>query len=162
MTAKVSIKIITSTQKLHLINSGNLVSSFEVSTSRYGIGQKQNSYQTPLGLHVIRAKIGSTCPKNAVFKARRWKGAIYKPDDKIADPILTRILWLSGLEVGYNRLGDVDTMKRYIYIHGTPDINMLGKPMSMGCIRMSSNDVITLFDAVQIGTKVEVIEHEDT
>jgi L,D-transpeptidase YbiS len=162
MTAKLIIKIIISSQKLYLINEGQLISTYQVSTSRYGTGQKKNSYQTPLGLHVIRAKIGINCPKNAVFKARRWSGELYDSDDALDDPILTRIMWLSGLELGYNRSGTLDTMRRYIYIHGTPDINMIGKPMSMGCVRMSSDDVIDLFNMVQVGTRVEVVEHEDT
>lgn len=117
-----------------------------------------NSYCTPLGKHRVRAKIGAGEPVNTVFRGRRPTGEIYQCGMRESEPgrdwILTRILWLSGLEAGFNRLGDVDTMRRYIYIHGCPDEVMLGHPGSRGCIRMRNSDVVELFDATPIDTPV--------
>lgn len=108
----------------------------------------------------MRAKIGAGEPENAVFRGRRTTGEIYSAALAKAHPdrdwILTRILWLSGTEVGRNRLGEVDTMRRYIYIHGTPDTEPLGVPGSIGCIRMRNRDIIELFDLVPAGTRVDI------
>ena len=124
-------------------------------------GQK-DSEKTPCGLHTVRAKIGAGAPEGAVFAGRRPTGEICTPELYRGDPerdwILTRILWLSGLEPGRNRLGNVDSMQRYIYIHGTPEDFALGTPASHGCVRMSNADVIELFDEVEVGTLVEVEE----
>ena len=118
------------------------------------------SFCTPLGRHVVRAKIGAGQPENAVFVGRRPTGEIYGPELATQYPdrdwILTRILWLSGCEVGFNRLGPVDTMRRHIYIHGSPDAAVMGKPGSHGCIRMRNADVMDLFERVPAGTSVNI------
>ena len=117
-----------------------------------------SSKKTPRGKHIIRAKIGDAATPGTVFVGRRATGEIYKPKMMMEYPerdwILTRILWLSGLEVGKNRLGNVDTMRRYIYIHGAPDDAPMGTPGSHGCIRMRNSDVIALFDRVSVGCPV--------
>ncbi|KUJ72232.1 peptidase [Thiomicrospira sp. WB1] len=132
--------------------------SCPVSTGLNGVGQEKDSGKTPLGWHQIRAKIGAGQPLNAVFKGRRPTGEIYS--DQLAarypnrDWILTRILWLSGLEPGRNRLGNRDSMQRFIYFHGTPDSEPMGVPRSHGCIRLRNQDMLTLFDKVHAGTRV--------
>ncbi len=156
----ISIHITTQQLKLHL-DDGDVV-SYQISTARNGVGQKQNSEQTPLGKHIIRAKIGFGAPLNAVFVGRRQTGEIYSPELVAAYPdrkdwILTRILWLSGLESGVNRMGNVDSMRRYIYIHGTPDSSVMGKPDSKGCIRMRNRDIVDLFDRVAAGITVNIV-----
>ena len=138
----------------------NLIFNTLVSTSKNGIGEKNGSFCTPSGLHKIRAKIGANAPINSVFVGRRPTGEIYEKQMKKIYPqrdwILTRILWLSGLEVGFNRLGNVDTMKRYIYIHGTPDSVVMGTKGSKGCIRMKNSDIIRLFDLIPECTTVNI------
>lgn len=133
---------------------------FQVSTALNGIGSEKDSGKTPLGRHQIRAKIGAGQALNTVFVGRRPTGEIYNAalarQFPNRDWILTRILWLSGLEKGINRLGAVDSMQRYIYIHGTPDSEPMGEPKSHGCIRMRNQDVISLFDWVDVGTEVEI------
>lgn len=156
------INIYISTQQLDLLNDrGNIVQQYRISSSKNGTGQQNGSFCTPLGKHVIRAKIGDGRFVNTVFIKRRPTGEIYTPELGRQFPqrdwILTRILWLSGCEPGFNRLGTVDTMRRYIYIHGTPDSVEMGKPGSIGCIRMHNNDLITLFDQVDAGAPVEII-----
>lgn len=135
---------------------------FMVSTSRNGTGQEQGSFKTPLGRHLIRAKIGKGAALNTVFVGRRPTGEIWTPDLAASSPsrdwILTRILWLSGLEPGRNRLGRVDTMRRYVYIHGSPPNVVMGEPGSIGCIRMRNQDIIDLFDLVPYGTTVDIQE----
>ncbi len=131
-----------------------------VSTARRGLGERKGSECTPRGIHVIRAKIGAGCPPNTVFVRRRPTGESYTPSLARRHPerdwILTRILWLSGTQLGFNRLGAVDTMQRYVYIHGAPDEDVLGQPSSHGCIKMHNTDVVALFDMVQVGTPVEI------
>ncbi len=131
-----------------------------VSTATRGLGEKLGSECTPRGHHVIRAKIGVDCPPNTVFAARRPTGELYSPQLRERHPerdwILTRILWLSGTEPGFNRLGMVDTMRRYIYIHGAPDDDPPGRPSSHGCIKMRNLDIIELFDQVTVGTPVSI------
>ena len=133
---------------------------YVVSTSKNGVGEKNGSFCTPRGRHIVRAKIGAGQPLNAVFVRRRATGEIWSPelDEKYAgrDWMLTRILWLSGCEPGKNRLGDVDTMRRYIYIHGSPERAEMGKPGSIGCIRMRNEDIVELFDLVPPYTPVEI------
>jgi len=147
-------------QKLFTFSRDNLIKSYLVSTATRGTGNEKGSYCTPLGKHIIRAKIGKGLPLGAVFIARRWTNEIY--DESLAaklpgrDWILSRILWLCGCQVGLNRLGSVDTMARYIYIHGTPDAHLLGSPASYGCIRVSNEDVIELFGLLGLGTKVDI------
>ena len=155
-----SIRISLAEQRLDLLRGGSLWKSYPVSTSKRGAGERRGSYMTPRGRHVIRAKIGAAAPLGAVFRGRRPTGEIYSEELARAQPgkdwILTRILWLSGLEVGKNRLGDVDTMRRYIYIHGTPDSTVLGVPGSIGCVEMANSAIAELFDLVPAGTQVEI------
>lgn len=147
--------------------AGKVVMRTLVSTASNGVGEVENSYCTPRGWHKIRAKIGQDLPANTVFRGRRPTGEIYTkalrqrfPDRN--DWILTRILWLSGLEPGFNRLGEVDTMRRYIYIHGCPDDDRMGVTSSHGCIKMRNSDVIELFDQVETGTLVYIYEGDLT
>ena len=138
------------------------VKRYPVSTSKYGAGERNGSFCTPRGKHIIRAKIGAGQPQNAVFVERRPTGDLYTNElaEKFPDRdwILTRILWLSGCEVGFNRLGDVDTMRRFIYIHGSPDNVAMGKPGSIGCIRMHNKDLLDLFERVEAGDEVFIAD----
>lgn len=148
-------------QQLDLIDDEDkIVCNYSVSSAKNGVGQQRGSFCTPLGKHIIRAKIGDHQPINTVFIKRRPTGEIYTPELGIRYPgrdwILTRILWLSGCEIGFNRLGSVDTMRRYIYIHGSPDGVEMGKPGSIGCIRMHNNDLLDLFERVAVGTLTEI------
>ena len=160
MQIEISIK----QQTLKLFdNFGGVKAKYSVSTAANGVGCEKDSGCTPLGQHVIRAKIGAGSASNAVFVGRRATGEIYTPELMKQFPdrdwILTRILWLSGKEVGKNRLGNVDTMQRYIYIHGSPDDVGIGAIGSHGCVRMRNSDVIELFDLVEAGTTVFI--HND-
>ena len=149
-----------SEQRLYLYNNDNLVQSFPVSTSKYGEGQIENSFKTPLGLHEIKEKIGDKAPINTIFIARENTNKIaeilIKSDDTQDDFVTSRILWLDGLENGINRGVGVDSYSRYIYIHGTHEEGLIGQKASRGCIRMFNNDVIELFDMVSEGTKVQI------
>jgi L,D-transpeptidase YbiS len=150
-------------QSLDLIDDqGALVRRYPVSTASKGAGEKAGSNCTPRGRHVIRARIGAGMPSGAVFVGRRPTGEVHTRELAAANPerdwILTRILWLSGCEPGINRLGEVDTMRRYIYIHGCPDGAPIGTPGSIGCVRMRNADMIELFDRVPVGTAVEIRE----
>ena len=142
-------------------DSGRVLMETRISTGRKGVGEQNGSEQTPRGWHKIRAKIGAGQPENAVFVARRPTGECYAPEMRATYPgrdwILTRILWLSGLEPGRNRLGQVDTMRRFIYIHGCPDDDPMGAPGSRGCVKMRNNELIELFDRVPAGTRVHII-----
>ncbi len=145
-------------QTLSVMEGGRCLACYPVSTAAAGLGEQDGSFRTPRGWHQIRARIGASLPHGAVMRGRRWTGeicdqALYRsqPD---RDWILSRILWLSGLEPGVNRLGRVDSMRRYIYIHGCPDPVPLGRPLSKGCVRMRNADVIELFDRVPVGTRV--------
>jgi L,D-transpeptidase YbiS len=160
MRIEISIK----RQVLTLYNDdGDAMARYPVSTAANGVGCEKDSGCTPLGVHTIRAKIGDSAAPNTVFVGRRPTGEVYTPELMAQFPdrdwILTRILWLSGKEVGKNRLGNVDTMQRYIYIHGTPDSTEMSKIGSHGCVRMRNKDVIALFDVVAVGTRVFI--HED-
>jgi lipoprotein-anchoring transpeptidase ErfK/SrfK len=152
------LRVSTAEQRLVLRDGDRDVTAYSVSTSRFGVGERRGSLLTPRGGHVIRAKIGAGAPAGTVFVGRRPTGEIYSEALARAFPdrdwILTRILWLSGTEPGHNRLGEVDTMRRHIYIHGAPDSAVMGVAGSIGCIRMRSADVIELFDAVPAGTIV--------
>ena len=145
-------------QKVKQLKNHQVNKSYSISTALKGIGQNKNSFQTPIGTHYIRAKIGKDLPPLSIFEARRPTGRTWNKEDAESHPnqdwVLSRILWLSGKELGVNRLGSVDTMQRFIYIHGTPDESQLGEPFSHGCIRMSNDDVIELFDLVSAGTIV--------
>jgi lipoprotein-anchoring transpeptidase ErfK/SrfK len=158
-----SIRISIGLQQLDLLDdAGRLIKRYSISSARNGVGEQNGSFQTPRGRHIVRAKIGAGQPLNTVFIERRPTGETYSPELAKRHPgrdwILTRILWLSGLERGYNRLGQVDTMRRAIYIHGSPDTADMGKPGSRGCIRMHNRDIIELFDLVPVRTLVEIRE----
>jgi len=155
------IEISIPEQSLRLLaDDGKELKRYSVSTSRNGAGEQEGSFQTPRGEHVVRAKIGAGQPANTVFRGRRPTGEIWTHElggrFLGRDWILTRILWLSGCEVGKNRLGSVDTMRRYIYIHGSPDSVPMGSPGSIGCIRMRNADIVELFDRVPAGTQVKI------
>lgn len=157
------IEISISQQTLTLFDEfGGVKAKYLVSTAANGTGCIKNSGCTPLGAHIIRAKIGANAPENAVFVGRRFTGEICTPELMTQFPardwILTRILWLSGKEPGKNRLGDVDTMQRYIYIHGSPDSAEMGKVGSHGCVRMRNKDIVDLYDLVAVGTAVVITE----
>jgi L,D-transpeptidase YbiS len=156
---KINVNITAQTLEL-LDDSGATLKSYPVSTALNGAGEEAGSYCTPRGNHVIRAKIGAGQPANTVFVRRRPTGEIYTPQLGAQHPgrdwILTRILWLSGCEPGYNRLGTCDTMRRYIYIHGTPDEREMGRTASHGCINMRNSDLLELFHLVSVGTMVHI------
>ena len=156
------IQVSIAEQRLQLIEDAHTLLDVSVATAKNGPGEKSGSECTPRGMHQIRAKIGANCPENTVFVGRRPTGERYHRELRVQFPnrdwILTRILWLSGLEPGKNRLGDVDTMRRYVYIHGCPDDDKMGIPSSHGCIKMRNSDVISLFDLVETGTRVNIME----
>jgi len=157
------IRINLAAQTLDLLDDqGRPLQHYPVSTSKNGPGELKDSFCTPRGRHIVRARIGAGAAENTIFVGRRPTGEIYTPELGEHHPgrdwMLTRILWLSGCEPGLNRLGRVDTMQRYIYIHGSPDSAPMGKPGSIGCIRMRNRDIIALFDAVPAGTPVDIVE----
>lgn len=156
------IKISLSQQTLELWQGQHRLKTYPISSAKNGAGEQKNSFQTPRGRHIIRAKIGQNAPKFAAFQARRPTGEICTPEVFAQNPerdwILTRILWLSGCEIGKNRLGKVDTMQRFVYIHGTPAREQIGTPASHGCIRMLCEDLIELFDMVPCFTPVDIVE----
>lgn len=160
----ISIVINIARQQLELRSGPDIEPRiYPVSTAKNGAGERNGSFCTPRGRHIIRARIGAGCPENTVFVGRRPTGEMYTPElgEKFPgrDWILTRILWLSGCEPGFNRLGDVDTMRRYIYIHGSPDSVEMGKPGSIGCIRMRNRDIVEIFDRVAPGTSVQIVDN---
>lgn len=157
------IEIRLDRQQLDLFGpDGALIRRYAVSTARNGPGEINGSGCTPRGRHVIRARIGRGTPQGTVFKGRRPTGEIWSPALAAAHPgkdwILSRILWLSGLEPGRNRLGQVDSMRRYIYIHGTGDDQPMGLPLSIGCIRMRDREMVELAELVGPGTEVSILE----
>ena len=158
MAKQSHILINTQKQVLNCFEQGKLCSSYPISTGKNGLGEQQGSECTPRGWHQVHAVLGRYHPANAVFVARQWTGELYTevlgkryPE---RDWILTRIIQLDGLEPGYNRGGEVDTLKRFIYIHGTPDKTKLGAPGSRGCIRMNNSDIILLAEWVSVGAQV--------
>ncbi len=160
MGTSIELRVSLLRQDLTVLESGREVAVFRVSTSRYGPGERAGSQCTPRGLHQVRALIGHKAPLGAVFVGRRQTGEVFNHALAKAWPerdwILTRIIWLSGMEPRINRFGGVDSMSRYIYIHGTPDSETLGVPWSHGCIRMSNADVIELFESVAPRTLVTI------
>jgi len=157
------IRISLPQQSLELHDErGMLLSRYEISTAKNGAGEQNGSFCTPRGRHIVRAKVGAGATANTVFRRRRPTGEVWTP--QLADEfpgrdwILTRILWLSGKEPGRNRLGEVDTMRRYIYLHGSPDSVAMGSPGSIGCVRMRNADIIELFDRVPAYTPVDIVE----
>lgn len=158
-TAKITISIATQTLLLDLVDRQL---SYSVSTAANGAGERENSGCTPRGWHMISEKFGDGLPINSVFVARQPTGEIYSEQLAAAYPardwILTRILWLTGLEAGVNQGEGCDSHARYIYIHGTPDSEPMGEPRSHGCIRMRNTDLLQLFESVDVGTIVQIIE----
>lgn len=158
--APTRILIDIASQSLALYEGERRLSDYAVSTAARGPGEQAGSGCTPRGLHRIRIRIGAGCPVGTVFVGRRPTGERY--DAALArrfperDWILTRILWLTGLEAGRNRGGEVDTLRRYVYIHGCPDTEPMGEPRSHGCIRMRNADLVALFDQVRAGDLVEI------
>ena len=139
-------------QQMFFIKKGEIVDIYSISSSYYGTGNKVNSLKTPLGKHEIYKKLGDNLPENAILKGRIWNGAIAdiikEPIDTDFDHVTSRILWLDGLEEGKNKGPGIDSRERYIYIHGTAEEGLIGKPASDGCIRMYNKEVIELFDLV--------------
>jgi predicted GNAT family N-acyltransferase len=158
---QIRISLPQQTLELH-DEQGKLLRRYMVSTARNGAGEQSGSFRTPRGRHIVRAKIGAGAAANTVFVRRRPTGEIWSPQFAEQFPdrdwILTRILWLSGKEPGHNRLGNVDTMRRYIYLHGSPDTVAMGTPGSIGCVRMRNEDIIELFDRVPAYTPVDLVE----
>lgn len=157
------IEIDLARQRLYLLDAREReLASWPVSSAANGPGEQSGSHCTPRGRHRIRAKIGAGAAPGTVFVGRRPTGEVYSPTLAAAHPgrdwILTRILWLCGEEIGRNRLGQVDTMRRYIYIHGAPDSAEMGRPGSIGCVRMWGADVIDLFERAKVGTRVDIVE----
>ncbi len=156
---KIEIDVPSQTLKVR-DDAGTIVRSYPVSTAASGVGEEEGSNCTPRGRHIVRAKIGAGQPMYAVFRGRRPTGETWSPELHAQSPdrdwMLTRILWLSGCEPGKNRLGHVDTMRRYVYIHGTADSEPMGVPRSHGCVRMRNQDVAELFELVAPYTPVEI------
>lgn len=155
-----SIEIDISLQRLYLVDNSTIISSYPISSSKYGEGSKQNSFKTPLGSHMIKEMIGDQVPKNTIFISRintqREAKIIHDQENSDNDYVTTRIMWLDGLEDGKNKGKGVDSYNRYIYIHGTHEEGLIGQKASHGCIRMFNSDVIELFSVVKKGTKVYI------
>lgn len=158
---RIRISLPQQTLELH-DDQGMLLRRYSVSTARNGAGEQSGSYCTPRGRHIVRAKVGAGAAANTVFVRRRPTGEVWTPQLAAEFPgrdwILTRILWLSGKEPGRNRLGEVDTMRRFIYLHGSPDTVAMGAPGSIGCVRMKNSDIIELFDLVPVRSPVDIVE----
>lgn len=149
--ASSSIVVSVPDQTLALVDDGVVVARYPVSTSKFGLGDGSGTYATPLGAMAIASKIGGNAPLGAVFKNRQPTGEVLKPNAPGRDPIVSRILWLRGLEKQ-----NAKAYSRNIYIHGTPEERLIGRPASYGCIRMRSTDVAKLYNAVGVGTRIEV------
>jgi len=149
-------------QQLFYYGDEKLLKQYPISSSEKGVGNLQDSYQTPLGLHQIKEKIGDGCEIYEVFIGRQPQGNFFElqnSDIELPDDIISsRILWLDGLEAGINQGGDVDTYQRYIYIHGTMDEDKIGQPVSHGCIRMLNKDIVELYSQLEIGCEVLIEE----
>lgn len=154
------LRVNVAKQELEVREGDRVLACFPVSTAANGVGEEDGSERTPRGAHEVREKIGAGAPSGTVFTAREPTGEVFTRELREQHPdrdwILTRILWLSGLEDGRNRGGKVDSHARYIYIHGTPDEEPMGEPRSHGCVRMRNDDVIALFDEVEVGTRVVI------
>jgi hypothetical protein len=151
-SAESAVVVSIADQKLALVENGAPVAQFPISTSKFGVGDRPGSFATPLGLLEIARKIGANAPLGTVFKSRAPTGEILRPNARGRDPIVTRILWLRGLE-----RRNAGAYNRAIYIHGTPVERLIGRPASYGCIRMRSRDVANLFNAVSVGTRIAVV-----
>ncbi|CAN7623277.1 L,D-transpeptidase [Acidovorax sp. LjRoot129] len=160
VVADTQLHIDVALQRLDLVIAGAIERSYTVSTALNGVGEVHGSGCTPRGLHRVRAKVGAGCAPGTVFVGRRPTGEVYSEALAQQHPgrdwILTRILWLTGCEPGTNRGGAVDTLRRFIYLHGCPDGTPLGVPASHGCVRMANADVTDLFDRVAVGTLVHI------
>ena len=147
-----------STQMLFIYTKMRCIAEYPVSTSRFGTGQVQDSYKTPLGIHCVKEKIGSNADFAELFDARvrthKYASIEHQPVSTDKECITTRILWLSGLEENFNLGGNVDSYRRYIYIHGTHEEGLIGQPVSQGCVRMKNEDVINLFEQLQINSLI--------
>ena len=146
-----AIHISTTDQQMLVTDKGQPVAVYPVSTSKFGLSSRPGSYGTPLGKHRVAKKIGHGLPHGAVFKSRRFTGEVLPIDAPGRDPIVTRILWLTGKE-----RHNSNSFGRFIYIHGTPEERNIGRPVSYGCVRMRSRDVVALFDRVGVGAKVDI------
>jgi len=159
---QVAIVVDPAVQELYLVKDRSVLATYAVSTGAKGLGNREGSYQTPTGTHRVRSRFGDGAAIGTIFRARRNTGKIAKiytePVDIPEDDVTTRILRLEGMEPGINRGGDVDSYKRYIYIHGTPEEGLIGRPASHGCVRMINADVIELFEQVSDGTLVEILD----
>ncbi|MCP4403158.1 MAG: L,D-transpeptidase [bacterium] len=157
-----AIIIQVSEQTLYLLKNDSIVASYPTSASAYGIGSRAGSNKTPLGAHRISETFGSGAPLGTVFRSRVNTGKvvrIYTDDTDVEDDLVTtRIMWLDGLEPGVNKGAGIDSHSRYIYIHGTQEEGLIGRPASHGCIRMKNQDVVQLFEQVKVGTLVEILE----
>ena len=162
MKSSKKIDINIEQQTLTLLQDESIIATYPVSTAKNGAGQLNGSECTPLGSHVIDSKIGADSEINTVFIGRNETGEVYTEELQQNNPerdwILTRILWLSGLEEGINKGGEVDTLSRYIYIHGCPDSDSFSMPSSHGCVKMRNKDIIELFNKVDVGTRVFIHE----
>lgn len=162
MSCPMHIEVSIADQTLTLFEGDRERVTYNISTATNGPGEREGSQCTPRGRHYIRARIGEGMPRGAVFRGRRFTGEVWSPGLDSSHPgrdwILSRILWLCGREPGFNRLGDVDSMRRFIYIHGTPDTEPMGVPASHGCIRMRNDEVMDLFDRVPVGCPVTIYE----
>ena len=158
--ADYSINVSISEQRLYLLDDGSIVRSYPISSSAYGEGQNENSLKTPLGRHEIKTKIGTDVDKYQFFVSREHilqdVDIIHEPIDSPDDFITTRIMWLTGLTEGFNRGGNIDSFKRFIYIHGTHEEGLIGKKASHGCIRMLNHDVLELFKIIPVKTEVNI------
>lgn len=161
MTTELWLRVDVPGQRLDVCRGVAVLQTFPVSTARKGVGETSGSEQTPRGRHYVRARIGDGLPAGAVLRGRRFTGEVWSEalakQHPERDWILSRILWLCGLEPGRNRLGNVDSQRRFIYIHGTPGSEPMGEPRSHGCIRMRNADVIALFERIPAGTRVEIV-----
>jgi lipoprotein-anchoring transpeptidase ErfK/SrfK len=160
-TEQLLVLISAAKQELYLVQNGKVTATYKVSTSKKGIGSKAGSDKTPPGIHRIKEKFGEGAKVGAIFKGRAYIGReakiIAEPISVNTDDVTTRILWLEGLEPGINKGEGIDSYKRYIYIHGTPEEGLIGQPASHGCIRMLNKEVIEVFNKVPIGTLVVVL-----
>jgi len=150
-------------QRLYVWEAGRVTEIFDVSTSARGVGFEEGTFKTPLGLHRIAERFGDSAPRGTIFRARGNTGQIAEiltepGAQSPRDNITSRILWLEGLEPGINRGGNVDSLRRYIYIHGTDEEGRIGEPASEGCVRMRNDEVIELFPRLPVGTLVMILE----
>ena len=157
---ELSVDIDISEQRLYLYEDSTLIRSYPISSSYFGEGEIENSYKTPLGKHAIEQMIGQNSPKNTIYVNRESYSQIAdivsEAIDNEEDYITSRVMWLTGLEPGFNQGGNRDSFNRFIYIHGTHEEGLIGKKASHGCIRMLNHDVIELFDLLGKGTKVNI------